>query len=94
MFFKTGTCKYKIKSEGPNKKITRRTTGARGCYFHTSVYQVISKAGFNLDIISRNMLQETRIVQKVSQVLGSKHPFTSFVYKWQVPSIMYQVSGT
>ena len=23
------------------KKITRRTTGARGCYFQTSVYQVI-----------------------------------------------------
>ena len=24
-----------------SKKITRRTTGARGCYFQTSVYQVI-----------------------------------------------------
>ena len=24
-----------------NRKITRRTTGARGCYFQTSIYQVI-----------------------------------------------------
>ena len=33
-----------IKKDEPHElieKITRRTTGARGCYFQTSVYQVI-----------------------------------------------------
>ena len=33
--------KYKEKRQKKtNKKITRRTTGARGCYFQTSVFQV------------------------------------------------------
>ena len=29
------------KAQPSTIKITRRTTGARGCYFQTSVYQVI-----------------------------------------------------
>ena len=62
------------------KKITRRTTGARGSYFQTSVYQVI-KASLNLDKISKNTLNIMRIVQKVSHIM--------FAHK-----ICLQVSGT
>ena len=63
-------------------KITKRTTGARGCYFQTSVNQVY-KASLNLDKISRNMLHVMRIVQKVSHIMI----YDLFVYKYKEPSI-------
>ena len=65
-------------------KITRYTTGARGCHFQTSANQVY-KASLNK--ISRNMLHVMRIEQRVSnimfahkiclQVLGTKYPVIS-----------------
>ena len=39
-FFDPSTPSMRKGRDG-KKKITRRTTGARGCYFQTSVYQVI-----------------------------------------------------
>ena len=74
-------------------KIMRRTTGARGCYFQTSVYQVY-EACLNLDKISRNMLHVMKIVQKVShimfdqkiclQISGTKYPVIRTTYQVSV----------
>ena len=70
-------------SDNYDKKTTRRTTGARGCYFQTSSFQV-TQSKFqtilnNLEIISHLQVSKTYCMDEgnqhtVEQVSGNKWP--------------------
>ena len=72
-------------------KITRRTTGARGCYFQTSVYQVMkSKFQSRYDF---NMLQVMRKYHILCLLTSVRRHVSIYKFCLQVSSTKYQVKS-
>ena len=81
-----------IKTAPPTqKKITRRTTGARGCYFQTSVYQVI-KSKFQ-SRYNFNMLQVMRKYHILCLLTSVRKHVSIYRFCLQVSSTKYQVKS-